>query len=39
VDGLGMTLVGDYEFECKRFWIVAFGIPAADLACGVGPRP
>ena len=38
VDGLGMTLVGDYEFEGKRFWIVAFGIPAADLACGVGPR-
>lgn len=39
VDGLGMTLVGDYEFEGKRFWVVAFGIPAADLACGVSPRP
>jgi hypothetical protein len=39
VEGLGMTLVGDYEFEGKRLWIVAFGIPAADLACGVGPRP
>lgn len=39
VDGLGMTLVGDYEFEGKRLWIIAFGIPAADLACGVGPRP
>lgn len=39
VDGLGMTLIGDYEFEGRRFWIVAFGIPAADLACGVGPRP
>lgn len=32
VDGLGMTLLGDYVFEAGRYWIVAFGIPAADLA-------
>lgn len=38
VDGLGMIVLGDYEFGAGRYWIVAFGIPPADLACGVGPR-
>jgi L-amino acid N-acyltransferase YncA len=38
VDGLGMTLTGEFDFSRKSFWIVCFGIPAADLACGVGPR-
>lgn len=38
VDGLGMTVLGDYAFGTGRYWIVAFGIPPADLACGVGPR-
>jgi len=26
VDGLGMTVLGDYAFEAGRYWIVAFGI-------------
>jgi L-amino acid N-acyltransferase YncA len=38
VDGLGMTLTGEFEYVGKSYWIVCFGIPAADLACGVGPR-
>jgi hypothetical protein len=38
VNGLGMIILGDYVFEAGRYWIVAFGIPPADLACGVGPR-
>lgn len=38
VDGLGMTIAGDYAFEARRYWIVAFGIPRADLHCGSGPR-
>ncbi len=38
VDGLGMTILGDYAFGAGRYWIVAFGIPPADSACGVGPR-
>lgn len=38
VDGLGMTVLGDYAFEAGRYWIVAFGIPPSDRACGVGPR-
>jgi hypothetical protein len=38
VDGLGMTVLGDYAFGAGRYWIVAFGIPPADPACGVGPR-
>ena len=38
VDGLGMTVLGDYAFEEGRYWIVAFGIPPSDLASGVGPR-
>jgi hypothetical protein len=38
VDGLGMTVLGDYAFGAGRYWIVAFGIPPADSACGVGPR-
>ena len=32
VDGLGMTIIGDYAFEAGRYWIVAFGIPPSDLA-------
>ena len=38
VDGLGMTVLGDYAFEAGRYWIVAFGIPPTDLACSAGPR-
>jgi len=38
VDGLGMTVLGDYAFAAGRYWIVAFGIPPDDLACGIGPR-
>lgn len=38
VDGLGMTVLGDYAFEAGRYWIVAFGVPPSDLACGVGVR-
>ena len=38
VDGLGMTVLGDYAFDSGRYWIVAFGIPASDLACGIGSR-
>ena len=38
VDGLGITVLGDYAFETGRYWIVAFGIPPDDLACGIGPR-
>jgi L-amino acid N-acyltransferase YncA len=38
VDGLGMTVVGDFEHNDGTYWTVCFGIPAADLACGVGPR-
>ena len=30
VNGLGMTVLGDYAFEAGRYWIVAFGIPPAD---------
>jgi len=33
-----MTVLGDYAFESGRYWIVAFGIPPADLACGISPR-
>lgn len=38
VDGLGMSVIGDYAFGAGRHWIIAFGIPPLDLACGVGPR-
>jgi hypothetical protein len=38
VNELGMIILGDYVFDAGRYWIVAFGIPPADLACGVGPR-
>ena len=38
VDGLGMTVIGDYAFEAGRYWIIAFGIAPSDLACGVDPR-
>ncbi len=39
VDGLGMSVTGDFAFDGKDYWIVCFGIPAADQACGIGPRP
>jgi acetyltransferase (GNAT) family protein len=32
VDGLGMTIIGDYAFEAGRHWIVAFDVPPSDLA-------
>ena len=38
VDGLGMTIAGEFEYAGKSYWIVCFGIPAADSACGGGPR-
>ena len=38
VDGLGMTIIGDYTFEAGRYWIVAFDIPPTDLACSAGPQ-
>jgi len=38
VDGLGMTVIGDYAFESKRYWIVAFSIPSAHPACGIGSQ-
>lgn len=38
VDGLGMSIAGEFEFARKSYWIVCFGIPAADQACGTGPR-
>lgn len=34
VDGLGMTVVGDFRFDGKPFWIVAFGIPPGATSCG-----
>ena len=39
VDGLGMSVIGDFAFDGKDYWTVCFGIPALDQACGVGPRP
>jgi hypothetical protein len=39
VDGLGMSVIGDFAFDGKEYWIVCFGIAAADQACGAGPRP
>ena len=38
VDGMGMSIAGEFEFAGKSFWIVCFGIPAADQACGTGPH-
>jgi L-amino acid N-acyltransferase YncA len=38
VDGLGMTVLGDYVFEAGRYWIVAFGIPPTEVVCSGGPR-
>ncbi len=37
VDGLGMTTVGEFSLDGRNFWIIAFSIPAADVACGVRP--
>jgi L-amino acid N-acyltransferase YncA len=39
VDGLGMMLAGDFRHADRDYWIVCFGVPAADSACGAGPRP
>jgi L-amino acid N-acyltransferase YncA len=39
VDGLGMLVAGDFRHGDRDCWIVCFGIPDADLACGSGPRP
>ncbi|HWQ37896.1 MAG TPA: GNAT family N-acetyltransferase [Burkholderiales bacterium] len=33
VDGLGMSLVGDFRFEGRAYWIVAFGVPPAATSC------
>jgi hypothetical protein len=38
VDGLGMSVVGDFALQERNFWIVAFGIPRSDLGCAVAPR-
>jgi L-amino acid N-acyltransferase YncA len=38
VDGLGMIVAGDFRHSDKDYWIVCFGVPTADLACGQGPR-
>lgn len=35
VDGLGMTILGDFKFEDKSYWIVAFGIPPEAISCVV----
>ena len=39
VDGLGMTIIGDYAFESGRYWIVAFGIPSTDVKKAGNSRP
>ena len=33
VDGLGMSVLGDFRFEGKSFWIVAFGVPPEAVSC------
>ena len=35
VDGLGMTIVGDFQFDGRSYWIVAFGIPPEAVACHI----
>jgi GNAT superfamily N-acetyltransferase len=35
VDGLGMGIVGEFDFEGKRYCIVAFGVPPEAVACHV----
>jgi hypothetical protein len=35
VDGLGMSIVGDFQFDGRSFWIVAFAIPPEAVACHV----
>jgi len=35
VDGLGMTVVGDFRFDGRPFWIVAFSIPPEAVSCGI----
>lgn len=35
VEGLGMAIVGDFEFDGRSFWIVAFGIPPEAIVCHV----
>lgn len=33
VDGAGMTLLGEFEFDGRGFWIVAFPIPPEAVSC------
>jgi len=33
VDGLGMTIIGDFEFEGGSFWMIAFGITSESITC------
>lgn len=35
VDGLGMTLAGDFAYAGKNYWIVAFGIPPEAVSCAL----
>jgi len=35
VDGLGMSVVGEFEFDAEPYWIVAFCIPPEAIACHV----
>jgi GNAT superfamily N-acetyltransferase len=35
VDGLGMTIVGDFEFDGRSLWIVSFAIPPEAVACHI----
>ncbi|MEX0958841.1 MAG: GNAT family N-acetyltransferase [Burkholderiales bacterium] len=33
VDGLGMSLAGEFQHAGKAYWIVAFGIPREAVSC------
>jgi hypothetical protein len=35
VDGLGMTILGDFRFDETGYWIVAFGVPPEAISCVV----
>jgi hypothetical protein len=35
VDGLGMTLAGDFTHAGKNYWIIAFGVPPEAVSCAV----
>ena len=32
-DGLGMRVVGDFSFDARQHWILAFGVPATAAGC------